>query len=500
MDKYTNSTNKLFRLFPLLLILSVLLVNLSLYFTGKLGADMFNSDLLYLPALYKDVVEGGGLFANWILTPAPYYFPDMPLYFISRLLTGNFYYAIALVFTLHSLLLVYIIYKIFALFFDKPNSLTLSAIIFAFLHLYPTATSNFMFVGTIHYGEFLVGMYVLYLTLLVLNSQKIEFYSLFALLVLISLATASDASFKLHFVAPILAGTLILWAIKRVTWLQLLSILIVSFVALQIAELVHPSFPMDEKLVTGNNIQALNQLWSVASKDHTLGVLVGVFTLLSSFMLLLFKKRLTFFYGQYSTSSQLMFLSLFILLMGAGIVVVLALAPIPITTRYMIPFFEIPVLLVPIYLGFLGFFANQKITKFLLALVAIFMFILVLIQARERLHHAKFNFEYYPPITQCVDNFVGQTGARSGIATYWNAKPIYLTSKYPLTIAQMQYDLSADRIISPSTWVQKKYDFAMIVGGDMDKEKIIRLNGKPDKVYSCEKSEILYYKNKMRTE
>ncbi len=485
---------------PLLLIFSVLLINLGLYFAGKMSEEMFLSDLLYLPALYKDVVEQNGLFANWILTPAPYYFPDMPLYIISHFLTGNFYYAIALVFTLHSLLLVYIIYKLYALFFAKSFSLALAAVMFALIHIYPTVTSNFMFVGTIHYGEFLIGMYVLYFALLVLNSKSFEPIYLLVLLVLIILTTASDASFKLHFVAPIAASVAILWAIKRVSLTQILSILTVSLVSLWAANLIQPSFPMDEKLITGNNALTLIQILSIASKDHTLGVLIGIFVLLSSFALLLLKKRLTFFYERYSAATLLMFLSLFMLLMSAGIIVVLALAPIAIATRYMIPLFEIPVLLAPIYLGFFIFFDNRKIAKYLLVFVTIMMLVLVLIQARERLHHAKLNFEYYPPLTQCVDRFVEETGARSGISTYWYTKPIYLTSKHPIAIAQMNYDLSPNRVISTSSWIRERYDFALIVNGDIDRGKIIRLNGNPDKIFTCEQGEILYYKNKMRTE
>ena len=40
-----------------------------------------NSDLLYLPALFADVLSGGGRIADWYLTPAPYFFPDYPIYF-----------------------------------------------------------------------------------------------------------------------------------------------------------------------------------------------------------------------------------------------------------------------------------------------------------------------------------------------------------------------------------------------------------------------------------
>ena len=50
-----------------------------------------NSDLLYMPALFRDVTEWGGRFSEWRLTPAPYLFPDMALYFPLATLTGSWY-------------------------------------------------------------------------------------------------------------------------------------------------------------------------------------------------------------------------------------------------------------------------------------------------------------------------------------------------------------------------------------------------------------------------
>ncbi|NPC87214.1 hypothetical protein HPC49_54685, partial [Pyxidicoccus fallax] len=72
-------------------LLGLALVNLFFRFSdGTLEPEtFFNADALYLPALYRDIVGLGGSWSGWRLTPAPYFFPDMPLYFASEALSGS---------------------------------------------------------------------------------------------------------------------------------------------------------------------------------------------------------------------------------------------------------------------------------------------------------------------------------------------------------------------------------------------------------------------------
>lgn len=51
---------------------------------------VFNTDQLILAAIYEDIFLEGNPFTQWHLTPAPYFFPDMLLYFPVRALSGNF--------------------------------------------------------------------------------------------------------------------------------------------------------------------------------------------------------------------------------------------------------------------------------------------------------------------------------------------------------------------------------------------------------------------------
>jgi hypothetical protein len=68
-----------------------------LFFRSSAGEldtkNLFNADSLYLPALYRDLFEEGGRWTSWKLTPAPYFFPDMGLYFLLDFLSGPFLHA-----------------------------------------------------------------------------------------------------------------------------------------------------------------------------------------------------------------------------------------------------------------------------------------------------------------------------------------------------------------------------------------------------------------------
>lgn len=57
---------------------------------GALAARFFNADALFLPALYTDLFSAGGSWRDWQLPAAPYYFPDIPAYFLLQSAFGRF--------------------------------------------------------------------------------------------------------------------------------------------------------------------------------------------------------------------------------------------------------------------------------------------------------------------------------------------------------------------------------------------------------------------------
>ena len=69
---------------------------------GPLLVFASGSDFLYLPALYRDWVGHAYPIRGWWVTPAPYFVPDMPLFFVAMAVTPT----VAAAFTLYAELAV----------------------------------------------------------------------------------------------------------------------------------------------------------------------------------------------------------------------------------------------------------------------------------------------------------------------------------------------------------------------------------------------------------
>ncbi len=79
------------------------------YLTHQISMGMlFHTDSLYLSALFSDIQRNFSNFASWNLPQAPYFFPDMLLFFGLKALIGDTYktfYAFAIIQNLLALLL-----------------------------------------------------------------------------------------------------------------------------------------------------------------------------------------------------------------------------------------------------------------------------------------------------------------------------------------------------------------------------------------------------------
>ncbi len=510
-----NFFNRAKSILPYLIILSVWSINLGLYFTHKMTNLVFNDDALYLPSLYKDLIVNGGTYSSWSLTPAPYYFPDMLLYFFSNLITQDFYYAIPLFFILESLILLFAVYKIYTLFFDKSFALPATSIIFAILYLFPTIVSSFQYVSAFHYGEFIIGVLVFYLLLQTIKDETAKASYLFFILLLSSLTIASDELFVLHFVLPSIVGLFIIWSIRELKtrlfllltmtlgfsiWLgkQIHMLLVINENAQNI-ELAAESFPI--------NFKSIEKILLHSYHSFTTGTIIVMVTLFLAMILFILKDRLTFFYNQYKNAPLIVFVSLFLIFMELGSLLVLSLSTVPlVANRYMIPLFSVPIILLPVYLDFFKLFGGKKFNSILLTLFMVILLIALLMDARKKLMRTTLHSEYYPPLQQCIDNAIKETGVEHGLAEYWRSKSTYLLSKYDITVAEVYNNLSPRTWITTGDWYRNKYDFALILyyspkrdQYSPDKDTIIAINGKPDKVYTCGDTDLLYYKNGLFT-
>ena len=500
---------------PYFIIVSVLIINLSLYFTHQMTNLVFNDDALYLPALYKNIIVDGGSYSSWSLTPAPYFFPDMLLYFFTNFITQDFYYAIPLFFILESLLLLFTIYKIYTLFFSKSISISMASIIFGLLYLVKTSVSTFQYVSAFHYGEFVIGLLVFYLVLLILSAKAIKPLYLFFILLLASFTIASDELFVLHFIFPLTAALFIIWSMREIDTRKLLIFIVTFGFSVWFGKMIHSLLVIHEnaqniKLQADSfpvNTSSLENIFLSSFQNNTASTVIILTILFLAFFTIVMKNRLSFFYNDYTNSTKILFISLFLLFMELGSLAVLSLSSLPlVANRYMIPLFIVPIVMLPIYLDFFKFFKNKKVSNIVINIALPVLLIALFVDARKKLMHRTFYSEYYPPIQQCIDNFIEETGAKYGLGEYWRSKSTYVLSKYDVTVAEVYNNLSPRTWITTSEWYRDKYDFALILyyspNKDQyspDKDWIEAVNGKPDKIYTCDDTDILYYQNGLYT-
>ncbi|MCP3142832.1 hypothetical protein [Pyxidicoccus xibeiensis] len=210
-------------------LLGLALVNLFFRFSdGTLDPVVFfNSDALYLPALSRDLFELGGRWGGWRLTPAPYFFPDMPLYFALEALSGSFVYAVLLYAVVQVVLLV-LATQLLVRTVAPPGAAALGqvvavCVVAALLVAYGAGTFEVMqlsLANTIHFSVALMAVAGLALALRTFRgTSRLAPWLLGALCLL---ASASDRLFVVAFTVPVgLCLVLLAVAWRPVSWRRL---------------------------------------------------------------------------------------------------------------------------------------------------------------------------------------------------------------------------------------------------------------------------------------
>lgn len=468
--------------------------------------NLFDSDCAYLPLLYKDLFINDGLYSNWYGSAAPYYFPDMFLYFISNFIFTNYYYAIPFYFTINAILIIYALYKINRLFFSSKNALYLSTISFSLIYLIPQDVYIYQFTTVFHFGEFVIGLFSLYFILKIIQNSTNKIYYILLLLVS-TLTVASDNMYILHFILPTLASVLILWANKHLTNKQLIviySLLIFSVILGKLLGKVLTINPSEYASLTklslvnlSTNVQSIVAIFKNSYHTHTfITTLITIVYILTAF-LLLFYKRINRVELNDQTKSSIFFFSFFLLFMVLGNLMALSLLyPHPVNPRYMITIFLLPLLTLPILLKWIRFDQYIQLSKIISFITLLTFIYILLFKSYHILKNNTLKSEYYPPLVSCVDSFIKEHQAIDGVAGYWESKSINLLSKEAVNISQINHDLSKSLWVNTNTTYKDSYDFALIRHNSIDKKKILKLNGKPTKIHKCQDSEIIYYKEK----
>jgi hypothetical protein len=492
------------------------LVAVDLFFRlsdGTLDANfLFTADNLYLPALYRDLFEEGGRWRGWRLTPAPYFFPDMPLYFLLDAATGPFVHAILAYAVVQLALWVLAAQYLVRAVVPKEEAAVgqLLAVVLVIAPLIVFAEGRFLpmrytLLSAFHFSVVLMAMVALGLALRTFEGgSRLAPWLLGAVC---GLMTASDRLFVVAFTVPAGVCFALLAGMRRpVPWRRLGVMLAVlgvgTLVGLRLARKLTRR-RLDAaytQLGVEQALESLRQLWNaVAAQFQTspgLGVLWVGMMLGALAVLVARRKQWT---APDSPRWRLYAVCLFtVLAVGAnvGAVVATGLFTDPDSFRYLL----LPLLLPLFGAGLVGVWVRQErwqrwIGTAALVLVAVWGASLG-VRHPWRMEGQRVS-QFIPFMVECLDQNQARYGLARGVSDYWNAKSVSMFSRTGLRVIQLVSEGRTYHWISNVDWYfdrrgpRPEYNFVISEGLDM--ESFRRRFGSPQETFHCGEAAIHVY-------
>lgn len=474
----------------------------SLHAGHPVQAHLVHSDALYLPVLFDDLLARGGALGDWYLTPAPYFFPDFPLYLLAWL-GGSGVFAQTTIFALlQTVTMAGAVFLVTRQALDSHRLLaaTVLAIVFIWLGLHVDDPFVRLYSSAHHYGAFIAALLLAALWL-GLDAGRDSRSAAAAVVALIYLATLSDALFLVQAVAPLLATA---WLYRRQAApgavLEVRRAAILFFVPAIVAMLSYRfvvAHPTRYKARLGlakfsANLDELGTICTTLFGPRPLLAAVIVLSLLAGFACILARLR-----GKAPAGlpRPLQLLLVFATLSCAAAVTVMLLStivqPVP---RYLIAALSWPLVAGMLVLAFaLG--AHFRFAGLGLALV--FSGLLAKDAWFTRNQHDTGSF-FYPEQIDCIDRALAGAGARHGIAQYWDAKRVQALSRQPLTVAQYTGKLDQMEWITSQRYFSARYDFAIIADQEaaefrLPRAQLAAVNGEPKQTVTCGDRSVLLF-------
>ena len=462
-------------------------------------AYLVNSDAFYLPVLFDDLLARGGSLADWYLTPAPYFFPDFPLYFLAWLgATGAFGQV-----TLFALLQV--ASTGIALFLLARPALAsgrlLAAaeltVLFVWLGLHAYGPYVYLFSSAHHYGAFVAALLLLALWLGRDARPGRAGSAMLALLVF--LATLSDALFLVQAVVPLTAAAFLCrhGATPATGPRRVLLLLIAPALAAMLSYrflVAHPT-RYKARLGFGRLQEHLGELAGIGDALFASRPLLAAALLLALFAGLACCAALLRGRKIAALPRPLVLLLVFATLSCAASIALMLLS----TNVEAVPRYLIAALSWPLVAGLfaLAHLLGRHFRYAGLGLAAVFAALLA-VQAWQARQVRDADRYFYPEQIACIDRALAAANARHGIAQYWDAKLLQGLSRRQLTLAQYFGTLEPMQWITSQGFFGERYDFAIIAEDEgpafrLPREQLLSASGQVAQSVSCGNRTVLLF-------
>ncbi|MFC4930356.1 hypothetical protein [Massilia sp. GCM10023247] len=487
----------------------------ALFFILRAGhpvqAHLVHADALYLPVLFDDLLRNGGRFSDWFLTPAPYFFPDMPMYGLAWLASDSVLgqtTGFALLQTALAALALYFLARQLLARGALPAAATLS-ILFVWLGLTVDDPFVRLFTSAHHYGAFLAA---LLLCALWLGREGVpqagrNRLTDASIAVLGFLTTLSDSIFLVQTTIPLLATALLFGrgALRATAWRATLLLLLPA-----LAGMLSYRFVVTHQTRLPARLSLSRLPENLGELGHILATLLGGRPLLAAALLLslgvgaacilacLRRRPLPGLPG--TLPRPLLMLAAFATLSCLATVSVMLLSktliPVP---RYLIGAASLPLVAGVFVLVHLLDARSPRAAPALCLAVCLVLSGLLAGQAWRVREVRDTDRYYYPEPVACVDRALAAARARHGIAQYWDAKLLQGLSRQRLTLAQYSGDLSRMEWITSERFYRPHYDFAIIADAEaaqfkLPRERLAALGGELPRAVACGDRTVLLFR------
>ncbi|MGB8409415.1 MAG: hypothetical protein WCE58_05870, partial [Gallionella sp.] len=463
----------------------------------------FNSDALFFPSFFKNIFLEGKHFADWVLPPSSYLFPDALLYAIAYILSKNVFNQILIFAILQSLLFFYLISALLGRFIRRSDAISYSALICSnviLLGLYSADPFGLSFIDVFHFGS-LLSFLMLSILLLKFHSAAsvTEKYLAGALAVLLATCSAmSDRLILIQFIAPILLigiyNSYIGSKSKRV--LEFAILLIFGYVlALILGKIFLPEMGSLEYGIGLGSISDKSMMFVnwVRSKPVLIQLSLGLLPITLYFAILSLHQN-----GseprQYVAQRRLF--ALLILVSVALTLLATGLSNRDFTPRYLLPFIFLP----PVFLFIL--LSERKVG--ILALVLCVSSCLAIFASHRNEKSPVPFYSSYPEFVRCIDALAQRHHVSRGMAQYWDAIPLDVFSDVGLEVVPVIDDGSPMRFAYNNDDFSGKFAFAVIDNNATGLYKLSRtaieqrLANRPFE-YQCYDKTVLIFNNEAIT-
>jgi hypothetical protein len=460
--------------------------------SGGSSKLLYNSDAMYLPILFEDVVSNSGRIDDWYLTPSPYLFPDWPIYFFSHILAANVHFRIILFATLQVVITYFaLLFLVRQLFAKKPGhliALGITALLVMFA-IGPESPFSYIFVSAHHYSIFWGSVFALALTIKLfrMNISLQFFLILIGLSIFVALFVLSDQLFLLSFTVPFVLSSLTIPVYPNPKHSAKEYYLIGTIAAGSVAGKIFYQFfaehgsrtdyslRYDVFISLSDSIETIKSitldLFDVTRSEPFFGIILSLF--FASTLILLARlgsaKKLVLFdptpFGRQGAARLSLFDYVTLFAVTSAFCQLLAFVltdPHPYSERYMSSIYSWTVVIAILFAWNYPILESKKL--FLLTITPLCLLSLNLL---ESTFGSRKNDAYLARFedAKCITDMLIKSNQRNGIAGYWDAKLLQSLSGNKLTIAQYS---STGKLLEKFKWItsdnffKKQYDFALL--------------------------------------